>query len=174
LPPLTLAVGLGVAEATDALLRDSGAPTSQLKWPNDVLVGGKKCAGVLIEASTLGDSLDALVIGVGLNVNRKQFPDALQTSATSLRLASSGQTFDRTQALGVLLRNVERWVDAFVSQGAAAVAEALRPKLAWLGRRVLCDDKLGVVRGVDPSGALLLETANGIISVIAGRIELAD
>jgi BirA family transcriptional regulator, biotin operon repressor / biotin---[acetyl-CoA-carboxylase] ligase len=172
LPPLTLAVGLGVAEASDLLLRGTGAPASQVKWPNDVLIGGKKCAGVLIEASSIGETLDALVIGIGLNVNRDAFPEPLNATATSLRLASGcDPSLDRNRALCVLLQCVEHWVDVFVAQGAASVVQALTPKLALLGQRVRCDDALGVLRGVDPSGALRLETAGGIRCVIAGRIE---
>jgi BirA family biotin operon repressor/biotin-[acetyl-CoA-carboxylase] ligase len=169
LPPLTLAVGLGVAEAADTLL-GAPAPRCQVKWPNDVWIEGKKCAGVLIETSVGAHGVDALVIGIGLNVNRAEFPEELQPTATSLRLAR-GVELDRTDALRVLLESVEHRVDDFVAHGAAATAAALTPRLALLGRPARCDGLEGTVRGVDSSGALLLDTAVGLRAAIAGRLE---
>lgn len=168
LPPLTLAVGLGVAEAVDDLLQGSAAPAAQVKWPNDVQIEGKKCAGILIEASTGSPRGDAVVIGIGLNVNRSVFPPELADNATSLCLHS--EAHDRSRALRVLLQHVERRVDAFVHNGAAATVQALMPRLALLGRAARCDERDGVVRGVAESGALLFETAHGVEHVIAGRL----
>lgn len=175
LPPLTLAVGLGVAEAADRLLAVDSA-RCRVKWPNDVLIDAKKCAGVLIETSAgspRAHGADALVIGIGLNVNRSQFPPELEGSATSLCLVR-GAELDRAHALSVLLECVERRVDRFVAQGAAATVAALTPRLALLGERVLCDGVEGRVHGVDPSGALLLDTALGLRPVIAGRLEALE
>jgi BirA family transcriptional regulator, biotin operon repressor / biotin---[acetyl-CoA-carboxylase] ligase len=177
LPPLTLAVGLGVADAVDQLLGGEAA-ASQVKWPNDVLLDGKKCAGILIEASTDASGVTSVVIGIGLNVNRLEFPDELSALATSLRLQRRAeQAFDRNLVLAALLANVERWVDRFVREGAASSVAALTPRLALLGRRARCGeepDQIGIVRGVDPSGALLLETARGVMPLIAGRLEALD
>ena len=168
LPPLTLAVGLGVAEAVDELLRGAGKPAAQVKWPNDVQIEGKKCAGILIEASTGSPKGDAVVIGIGLNVNRTLFPPELTGNATSLRLESA--PLDRSRALQVLLQRVEQRVDGFVRDGATATVQALTPRLALLGRAARCDDRDGIVRGVAETGALLFETANGVEHVIAGRL----
>jgi BirA family biotin operon repressor/biotin-[acetyl-CoA-carboxylase] ligase len=174
LPPLTLAVGLGVAEAADTLLSDEGSALAQVKWPNDVWLDGRKCAGILVEASTLANGLDALVIGIGLNLNRMEFPEELG-QATSLRLSSRSQApFDRTRALCALLASVERWVDRFARDGAASIVEELTPKLALLGRRASCGDVHGIVRGVAASGALQLDTGHGLTCVIAGRLEATD
>jgi BirA family biotin operon repressor/biotin-[acetyl-CoA-carboxylase] ligase len=167
LPPLTLAVGLGVAEAVDDLLRGAAAP-AQLKWPNDVQVDGKKCAGILIEASTGSPAGDAVVIGIGLNVNRTVFPPELTANATSLSLQSA--PLDRSHALRVLLQHVEQRVDAFVREGAAATVRALTPRLALLDQTARLDERYGTVRGVADSGALLFETPNGIEHVVAGRL----
>ena len=171
LPPLTLAVGLGVADAVDLLLAGSDAPRAQVKWPNDVQIAGKKCAGILVEASTGLPGGDALVIGIGLNVNRSEFPAELEDSATSLRLSrGTAADLDRSYALQVLLERVEERVDAFVHQGAAATVQALLPRLALLGKTARCDDVEGVVRGVEPTGALLFETGRGLERVVAGRL----
>lgn len=166
LPPLTLAVGLGVAEAVDELLPGSAA---QVKWPNDVLLQDKKCAGVLIEASIGSPHGDAVVIGIGLNVNRTSFPPELEDTATSLCLHRGGP-IDRSRALQVLLACVEARVDTFVQHGAAPTVQALSGRLALLGRAARCDERVGVVRGVAETGALLFETAYGVEHVIAGRL----
>lgn len=167
LPPLTLAVGLGVAEAVDALL--GGGSRAQVKWPNDVLLEGRKCAGILVEASTGLPEGDCVVIGIGLNVNREQFPVELTGNATSLAIAA-GAPVDRTQALAELLTHVEQRVDAFVRDGAAAIVRALTPRLAMLGTAARLDEQQGVVRGVADSGALLFETARGVETIVAGRL----
>ncbi|HET8932882.1 MAG TPA: biotin--[acetyl-CoA-carboxylase] ligase [Polyangiales bacterium] len=171
LPPLTLAVGLGVADAVDQLLAGSSAPRAEVKWPNDVQIAGKKCAGILVEASTGLPGGDAVVIGIGLNVNRTEFPAELEGAATSLRLShGDAELFDRSHALQVLLECVEERVDGFVHRGAAATVQALLPRLALLGQPARCDDVEGVVRGVEPTGALLFETGRGVERVVAGRL----
>jgi BirA family biotin operon repressor/biotin-[acetyl-CoA-carboxylase] ligase len=124
----------------------------------------------LIETSVGASGVDALVIGIGLNVNRAEFPDDLQLTATSLRLAR-GAELDRTHALRVLLERVERRVDEFAAYGASTTVAALTPRLALLGRPARCDGVEGSVRGVDTSGALLLDTAAGLRTLIAGRLE---
>lgn len=171
LPPLTLAVGLGVAHAVDALREAAHASPSRVKWPNDVQLEGRKVAGILIEASASGAQLDSLVIGIGLNVNRCEFPEDLAALATSLRLSHpQRQALDRAHALSVLLAQVELWVDRFTREGAAPVADALSSRLALLGERARCGDARGIVRGVTHEGALLLQTEHGMRELIAGRL----
>lgn len=175
LPPLTLAVGLGVSDTVDALLElgaDGSAPArSQIKWPNDVLLAGRKCAGVLIEAVSRGDRVESIVIGIGLNVNRMEFPDELQPIATSLRRQRmSAQPFERELVLAELLARVERAVDRFVDRGPAETVQALTPRLAWLGQRARCGECEGVVLGVADNGALRMRTARGTEELYAGRL----
>lgn len=171
LPPLTLAVGLGVAGAVESLIGRPG-PAVEVKWPNDVRVGGRKCAGILIEASSLGSELGPLVIGIGLNVNRLEWPQELQATATSLRAATGrGERFDRTQVLAQLLADVESWIDRFVMEGGAAVAAALDAKLAMRGQWVRCGGVEGRLAGVAPSGAVRIETERGVRELVGGRLE---
>jgi len=173
LPPLTLAVGLAVAETVDALLQRTGQSQARVKWPNDVLVDSRKCAGILIETSTGMPRGDCVVIGIGLNVNRTLFPEDLTATATSL-LLSARSPIDRQHALRLLLERVEARVDEFVQSGPTATIRGLSSRLAMLGRRVRCDATEGILRGVAPSGALLLETARGLEQVIAGRLAEAE
>lgn len=169
LPPLTLAVGLGVAEALDTLLETHGA--CQVKWPNDVWVRGKKCAGILVETSAAGVSVDSVVIGIGVNVNRLEFDSELREIATSLRMARpTHEPFDRAEALARLLDAVERQVDHFTAEGPAAIVNALEPRLAMIGQAARCGDVEGVVAGVSPTGALRMRTERGLVEVHAGRL----
>ena len=168
LPTLTLAVGLGVADAAEQLLAGSGV-RAQVKWPNDVWLSGKKCAGILVEARS---SLAPVVIGIGLNVNRLEFPPELSAAASSLRLARATQEpLDRNAALAQLLLAIERAVDRLVGEGPEALMLELGTRLALRGARVRCADREGVVIGVAPSGALRLATDHGVVDLLAGRIE---
>ena len=172
LPPLTLAVGLGVAEAVERLLWAELGACTEVKWPNDVWLRGKKCAGILVEASTLGSDIGPVVVGVGLNVNRTQWERELEPSATSLRAARPGAGHvDRADALCALLLGVERWIDRFVADGGEPIAAALDARLALRGRRVRCGDAEGVLLGVAPSGAVRIATGASARELPAGRLE---
>jgi BirA family biotin operon repressor/biotin-[acetyl-CoA-carboxylase] ligase len=169
LPPLTLAVGLGVAEAVEQVLEAPGA--CQVKWPNDVWLHRKKCAGILVETSASGTTVESVVIGIGLNVNRVDFGEELRDIATSLRATQPDRApFDRALVLARLLFAVEQQVDRFVAEGAASIVRSLEPRLAMIGERAQCGDVEGVVAGVSPSGALLMRTEQGLTEVHAGRL----
>jgi BirA family transcriptional regulator, biotin operon repressor / biotin---[acetyl-CoA-carboxylase] ligase len=176
LSPLTLAVGLGVAEAVEKVLTGSarGVIESLVKWPNDVRIGAKKCAGILVEASSVGTELGALVIGIGLNINRSSWPEELQSIATSLLASCPGaERFDRSRVLAVLLLAVEHWIDRFIAEGGAPIASALEARLAMRGERVRCGGVVGTLVGVAPTGAVRIATESGVKELIAGRLESA-
>lgn len=167
LPPLTLAVGLGVADLVAALCPDARV---EVKWPNDVWLEGKKCAGILVEASTMADTLSALVIGIGLNVNRTTFDPSAGGRATSLRLAA-GHGFERNEVLAAMLLAVESWTQQLQQRGATAISHALQPRLAMRGQVVQCDSVRGELLGVADNGALRIRTAYGEQQVISGRLQ---
>ena len=172
LPQLTLAVGLGVADTVERVLAPYVAARTEVKWPNDVWLLGKKCAGILIEASTTGAEVGAVVIGIGLNVNRMHWVDGLESIATSLRAARPDHApFDRASVLCALLHGVETWVDRFETDGGAAVSAALESRLALRGKRVRCADAEGTLAGVAASGAIRIATEHGVREVVAGRLE---
>jgi BirA family biotin operon repressor/biotin-[acetyl-CoA-carboxylase] ligase len=166
LAALTLAVGLGVAEAVDLLAPLTHA---QIKWPNDVWIDGKKIAGILVEGASLGERALPTVIGIGLNVNRETFPSDLDTPPTSLKLAG-GATIGRASALSVLLERVEHWVDRFATGGKPDVIAAVNERLCLCGKRARCDDLSGVVEGVAASGALVLRVDGQLRDVYAGTL----
>ncbi len=166
---VTLATGLGVRDAVASFLPDR---VVAVKWPNDIWVDRRKCAGVLVESRTLGMQIDSVIIGVGLNVNRLQWPPELDGVATSLRAETAGRApLDRAEVLAALLFHMERWVNRFVRDGAGVVVDALRPRLALLGERVRWEDGEGVFDGIDSDGAARVRTSEGLRSLRSAHIE---
>lgn len=166
---VTLAAGLGVRDTVGSFLPDRSVA---VKWPNDIWIERRKCAGVLVESRTLGMQVDSVIIGVGLNVNRLQWPPELDGLATSLRAETAGHAaLDRGEVLAALLFHMERWVSRFVRDGAAPVVDALRPRLALLGERVRWEDGEGVFDGLDSDGAARVQTSEGLRSLHAAHIE---
>ena len=166
---ITLATGLGVRDAVASLLPGRSV---LVKWPNDIWIERRKCAGVLVESRTVGMRIDSVIIGVGLNVNRTQWPPDLAGAATSLRAErGADKPFDRAEVLATLLSHMERWVQRFVKDGAALVVDALRPCLALVGEQVRWEDGDGVFCGIDPDGAARVRAEAGMVSLHAAHIE---
>lgn len=170
-PPLTLAAGVAACEAVNRF----GARAS-IKWPNDVLVDDRKLAGILTESVTRGERVEAVVIGVGVNVNGAAFPEELAAIATSLRLAC-GHAVDRVAFTAALLGELERWLDRLDAEGTRAIAAAWKERSALFGRRVhvIVDGAsvAGVARDLDEDGALLVERdGGGELRVVAGEVTI--
>lgn len=178
LPPdrlslITVAAGVAVAETIEQFVSPYRAV---IEWPNDVLLEGRKTCGILLESSLAPPDDDAVVIlGVGLNVNQTDFPDALADTATSLRL-TTGRAVPRADLLGRLLTALERRYDAVQSDDAAAVCTAFEVRLSSLHEqttlRVPETDRAlsGTVEGITDTGALRLRTTDGTTTVHAGNV----
>jgi len=164
LPPMTLAAGRAVAEAIEAVCERS--LRAEVKWPNDVLIDGKKCAGILAESATIAGRLDHAIVGIGINVGPVAFEGELADSATSLPDISP------VALLAEVLLGLERAVASLESEGTAPLIAALESRLAYRGERVRVAESFGRIVGLAPTGALRLETEGGIRDVVAGRIEL--
>ncbi len=172
MPLITLAAGLGVRDTVHEFLPDRRVT---VKWPNDIWIDGRKCAGILVESRMLGNRMDSVIIGIGLNVNRAEWPPELESIATSLRLQrDGGAALERGDVLVTLLEHVERWVGLFVRDGATVLVDALRPHLALIGETVRWGEGSGVFEGIDPSGAALVRTGDGLLSLRAARLERVD
>jgi len=161
---MTLAVGLGVAEAVESL---TGKHTL-VKWPNDVLLDHAKVSGILVESS--GDFSQGVVVGLGLNVNRASFPDDLAEGATSLHLAT-GRTFEREEVLVETLASVEQWLARYEQLGPAPIVEGLDRRLAYRNELVRAGEIKGVVEGIAKDGALILRDGTELHRILAGRVE---
>jgi BirA family biotin operon repressor/biotin-[acetyl-CoA-carboxylase] ligase len=134
-----------------------------IKWPNDVWIDGRKVAGILVEARP---QEGWAVLGIGLNVTTEEFPAELH--ATSLRLAGLAVTPE--EALAALLAALDVWLP----RPAAEVLAAWRRRDALLGRPVRWENggKEGTAAGVDDSGALIVETVDGRVTLDAGEVHL--
>lgn len=154
---LSLIVGLAVLSS----LREFGSCDAGLKWPNDVLVGNKKIAGILLEL--VGDPADVchVVIGIGINVNMMVASDVDQ-SWTSLRL-EAGQAINRNELIVALGRNLQGYLIRHEAEGFAAIQAEWESNHLWQGREVTLIAGThtvdGVVAGVDQQGALRLNVA---------------
>jgi BirA family transcriptional regulator, biotin operon repressor / biotin---[acetyl-CoA-carboxylase] ligase len=163
---LPLAAGLAVAEALERL----GA-RPDLKWPNDVLLGGRKVAGVLCETRRA-----AAVVGVGVNLGQTEadFPGEISTTATSLALA--GVTASREDVAAAFLVALESRWDELRHAGPATLLGAWRARAACWGRaftvRAPGGEVSGVARGLDAAGALVLTLADGTeLAVRSGDLD---
>ncbi len=156
-PPrlLPLVAGVAVAELV--------GPDARIKWPNDVLVAGRKVAGILVEARSQ-EGWAVLGIGVNVAVGEADFPRELRDRAGTLGLEPGAiePTFER------LLRGLERWIGA----RDAAVLEAVRARDALLGQEVRWHGGGGVGAGIDGDGRLVVRTEAGPVALDAGEVHL--
>lgn len=165
---LSLAIGLAIANALDEL----GMPRAQLKWPNDVLVGGRKLAGILIELNST-----AVVIGVGLNLHLPddESPCTLADATALDRLLPSPQS--PALVLAALLRHIERVCDEFCRTGLESLHKAWMQRHAFNGHAVRIVEehgqREGVCEGIDRDGALLLRHGDGRLErIVSGEVSL--
>ncbi len=175
LPPdrlglVTLAGGVAVAEAVSTWT----APVEpRIKWPNDVLIDGRKCCGMLLESSLDRDPF--VVLGIGLNVNQDAFPESLADRATSLRL-ETGRLIPRAALLARLLERLEVWLDRLAAGEATSLREAFAERMVGQGERssvrlTQSDEPVdGVIEGIDETGALRLRTGDTLRVLHAGDV----
>jgi len=160
-----------------------GAP-ARIKWPNDVVVRGRKLGGVLVEAPVIEGRVVHVILGIGvnLNVDSAELTAALgptaAAAAVSLREAL-GHELDRNVFAAALLNRLEKWHQAFVRHGPEAVRSAWQARDALRGRRlearVGSETWVGRGRGIDASGSLVIEDDRGQARhVVAGAIRVLD
>ena len=170
-PTLTLVMGMAVAKA----VKNLGFDVS-IKWPNDVVVSHKKICGILTEMGVRDGKIDYAVIGVGINVNIKEFPEEMVDKATSLYL-ESGKEFDRSQIPGLVMEAFEEYYEKFAATcDLSGLKEEYESILANYNQpvRVLAKEPYeGVARGITDGGELLVEKTDGtIVAVSAGEVSV--
>ena len=170
-PMLTLVMGMAVAKA----VKKFGFDVS-IKWPNDVVVSHKKICGILTEMGVRDGKIDYAVIGVGINVNIREFPDEMADKATSLYL-ESGREFDRSQIPGLVMEAFEEYYEKFAATcDLSGLKEKYESILANYNQpvRVLAKEPYeGVARGITDGGELLVEKTDGtIVAVSAGEVSV--
>jgi BirA family biotin operon repressor/biotin-[acetyl-CoA-carboxylase] ligase len=164
-PVLTLALGLAAA---DAIARSTGV-ACDLRWPNDIMIGNRKTAGILVQLEG-----GAAIAGIGINVNQTAFPAELANYATSLALTAAS-TFVREEIVMELLPAI----DAFTSQDTETILRLFTQASSYAaGRRVRVEQPGGTIEGVtaglNPEGFLMLRKDDGTETLIlAGGVRAA-
>jgi BirA family biotin operon repressor/biotin-[acetyl-CoA-carboxylase] ligase len=172
LPQITLSTAVAVVRA---LTRAVGV-TPGIKWPNDLILKGKKLGGILTEMETESDQIRYLVVGMGLNVNNPDFPRELGGRATSL-FREEGRSFSRLAIMQAWLEEFETLYGEFLVRGFPEILEVWKRHSVTLGKYVTVRQGPrqleGLARDVAADGALVLETARGeVIRVTSGEITL--
>lgn len=167
--PLQIAVSLA-----RVLKEQTGLPV-ECKWPNDLLIGGRKVAGILIEGAFRQSDVDYVVVGVGLNVNQRLFGNDLLHRATSLALAA-GREFDRAEILRCLLRGLERDYTRSTSQGFRDVVPEWLASTGMLNKSIQVSQQgsviEGIVKGLSPEGGLVLSSGGRDTTLFAGDVTI--
>ncbi len=174
LPKITLATGLAVSQA----IEKTCCLRTKLKWPNDLLINGKKLAGILCESALNGNDT-VVVLGIGINVSTplKAFPEELQSIATSLLIAS-GQIFDRGIILKAILAQIDSVIMQLEKNKFAEILDQWRVRDAtkdqWLRWLTPAGDIVnGLSLGPNEDGLLMIRDADGLVhQVLSGDISL--
>jgi len=169
--PLSLAAGLAVHAAIQKI---DARVNPDLKWPNDVLIGGKKVCGILTEMNAEATRVRYVVVGIGINVNQASFPEEL--GATSLRL-SGGSEWSRVELAAALLKSLEHEYRALTGEARARelILRRFAEHSSWVrGKNVRIEENgaafEGVTEGLDARGFLLVRTASGLKTVLSGTV----
>jgi BirA family biotin operon repressor/biotin-[acetyl-CoA-carboxylase] ligase len=167
-PQLTLLTAVAVCEA----IRNAVKAPATIKWPNDILIDGKKVAGILTELSAEMDRVRFVVVGLGINVNTPL--NVLPEAATSLKHVSQ-KHIDRVGLLQEVLLKFEQWYESAKRQGFGPVILEWKKYSSMLGKRVRISDQSGTVEGIavdlDESGGLMVQSDDrSIVKCISGDV----
>lgn len=172
-PQLTLLSAVAVVQAIEAFTGVQAA----IKWPNDLMVHGKKAVGILTELQAEEDRVRSVILGIGINVNQQEidFPGELQDIATSLSM-EAGEKIDRAGLIQEILLTFEKRYQDYLNHGFTPIKLLWESYAVGLGNelraRTLQGTFYGKSLGIDDEGVLLLETRDGIKKIYSADIEL--
>lgn len=172
-PQITLLMALA---AVDAIRKTLGLEAG-IKWPNDVVIDGKKVCGILTEMSSEPDLINYVVVGIGTNVNQDTFPEELKEKATSLKL-EAGEKVNRSQIAAAIIENFERYYDIFArTEDLSELQETYNQVLVNREREVLVlepgHEYEAYALGINEKGELIVRTGNGEEKhVFAGEVSV--
>ncbi|MDQ6978685.1 MAG: biotin--[acetyl-CoA-carboxylase] ligase [Mariprofundaceae bacterium] len=152
-------------------------PNVRIKWPNDLLVGERKLCGILTESRSQGGELQALVVGIGLNISapKQGWPDDIATIACSVNECRS-TAWSRDACLQAITASFDHYYTLWQRQGFAPIRQAWQTAHAHQDQAITIAGGVaprhGIARGLDHDGALLLETNDGIERVICGEVHV--
>ena len=170
---LTLAAALAVREG----IREETGLSPLIKWPNDLVLNGKKICGILTEMSTELMEIQYVITGIGINVNQREFPPEIRDTATSLSL-EAGRSFRRSSLIAAILKAFEKDYTAFLKTGdLSLLLEEYNACLVNRGKEVCILDPSGeyraVAEGIDESGSLLVTLPDGTRrEIISGEVSV--
>jgi BirA family biotin operon repressor/biotin-[acetyl-CoA-carboxylase] ligase len=159
-PKMTLLTAVAVAETLHSLTQLK----ANIKWPNDILINGKKIAGILTEISTEMDAIDYIVVGLGMNVNTHNFPDDIHEKATSIFI-ETGKPFPRVKLIREYIQWHEKYYEIFIKTGFEPILKRWKELSNILGRKIIVEmiDRkyIGEVQDIDGDGTLILKDNSG-------------
>jgi len=165
---INLASSLAVSQAIENLYQLN----AELKWPNDVLIKGKKVCGILLEASSQGSKIDKVVIGIGLNVNQSMFQGEFNLPPTSIKIEAK-ENIERERLLAEVLNNFEELLEKSISKPDEVLRE-WKSRCRMIGEKISITEndetKYGIFDDIDENGFLLLKLRNNQIE----KIHLGD
>lgn len=170
---LTLVAALAVAEGIEEVC----GLESKIKWPNDIVVNGKKVCGILTEMSTELECINYVVVGIGINANAEKFPEEIRETATSL-LLETGNRVARSWLIGAVMKALEKYYGLFLEkQNLSGLLDAYNSKLANKDNvvRVLAPGReyTGTAEGINEEGELLVRMGDGELrTVISGEVSV--
>ena len=145
----------------------------KIKWPNDVLLNDKKCCGILVEGVS-ETSIDAIISGIGINLNEDSFPEDIAYKATSLHI-QSGLTYDPEEVLSLFLKEFDELYEDY-KRGGKRYLTLIRERFYLLGKEVYLnyhnENLSGSVEGIDDEGSLLLNDGKRVHHLISGEVSL--
>ncbi len=171
--PLSLAAGLAVHAA---LLQVDPSVNADLKWPNDLLIEGKKFCGILAEMNAEATRVRHVVVGIGINVNQTSFPEEVAAQAISLRLAT-GSERSRVELAAALLKSLDREYRDLIENPEArqSILQRFEERSSWVrGKQVRIEENgssfEGTTDGLDERGFLRVRSALGVQTVLSGTV----
>lgn len=176
-PQFTLVAAVSIVNAIKSLYSNF---TPVIKWPNDILINGLKCTGILTEMIAEMDRVQALLIGIGINVNqqRDDFPEGLHAIATSLSIEEKS-TLNRAELVGTILNYLEKYSELYVTQGFSPIKKLWEEASGTIGKQIkattLTEVLQGKAIGITEAGVLEIQLENGEIrSIYSADIELNE
>lgn len=172
---LTLVTAMAVSKAIYGIVRDCGI-FPFIKWPNDIVIRGKKVCGILTEMATKNGEIDYIVIGIGVNVHNREFPAEIAHMATSIEL-EIGHGVARESLAPLILQQFEKYYEIFMeTQDLSLLQEEYQQMSANKGRTVTVLDPAGefkgTARGITTLGELIVDTPEGQRLVSSGEVSV--
>lgn len=165
-PQLTLLTAVAIVQA----IQQVTSLQPEIKWPNDILINGKKLVGILTELQAEADIIQAIIIGIGINVNTKHFPEELKNKATSLLIENNRQEVERAALIRAIFEQFEKLYEEYLKHGFKPI------KLLWesynvsigkyISAKTLSEEIKGYAKGITDEGVLLVEDDFGNVHEI--------